>query len=46
VGNKKATLFVISGQIGLKEFKIAEVGSVKMKEFILKSGENKTFEIK
>jgi non-lysosomal glucosylceramidase len=46
VENKKATLFVISGQISLKEFKIAEVGSVKMKEVILKSGENKTFKIK
>ena len=45
VENKKATLFVISVQISLKEFKIVEVGSVKMKEVILQSGENNTFEI-
>ena len=46
VENKKATLLVISGQINIAEFKMAEIGSVKMKEVILKSGENKTFEIK
>jgi non-lysosomal glucosylceramidase len=46
VENMKATLAVLSGQVILSEFTLTGIGSVRINDIAIKTGESKTLEIK